>query len=209
MLDFGDYLVFEQRDMYDTAEMLATNVAWRCLRRISPEEERHSVILKSLEAGRSLFALCNIASLAEPERSSEPLLHDRGLWESVKHTCVERISGAAADGSLWQRKGLPSILPRWMSWSSEDDVRAVINRRVDSDEYLLSFIGCLVRKSHSLGGTDKVARVRRMIDTGLLKRLLDMETVKRRLRTIGSVCGKDSDVANDLLKVIEESGRLG
>lgn len=209
MLDFGDCLLFEQRGMYDTAEMLATNVAWRCLRRIAPEEERHSVILKSLEAGRSLFALCNIASLAEPERNSEPLLHDRGLWESVKHTCVERISGAAADGSLWQRKGLPSILPRWMSWSSEDDVRAVINRRVDSDEYLLSFIGCLVRKYHSLGGTDKVARVRRMIDTGLLRRLLDMETVKRRLRTIGSVCGKDSAVANDLLKVIDESGRLG
>ena len=198
--ELGDELQFEPQRMYDIAEVLPRHIIWRCLRRISDERERYTILLKAVEDGSSLSTVVETASLARPDGGeSGQLLSEDNLWRSIKDAFLKRIRLAAADGSLWRSKKLGAALVCWSAWSSNEEVCAAIDKQVATDERFMDFVGRYERKSFALGGTDKMARPSRVIADGELSSVRDMKAVKQRLEEIASGCGPNAARAGELV----------
>ena len=204
--ELGDELQFEPQRMYDMAEVLPRHIIWRCLRRISDERERYTILLKAVEDGSSLSTVVETASLARPDGGeSGQLLSEDNLWRSIKDAFLKRIRLAAADGSLWRSKKLGAALVWWSAWSSNEEVCAAIDKQVATDERFMDFVGRYERKSFALGGTDKMARPSRVIADGELSSVRDMKAVKQRLEKIASGCGPNAARAGELVPLFLQS----
>ena len=208
MLDFGDAFQFEQRGMFDLGDgFQVMRIIYQSVHHIAAEQDRCKLLLTLIKTGKSLGIVVRMISLLQPNDEPNKLLTDRGQWAKLRDTALARIRSENTDGTLWQRVQLPDILIRWSTWDNKSDVRAAVAAHVESDAQLLCFIRRFVRKSHILGGTDRVPRSYRRIEKSDFEGILDLTGVARRLRKMQSGGGENAAAASELLSLIENDDK--
>jgi predicted KAP-like P-loop ATPase len=207
LFDEGDSLRFEPRGFLDiTADMQVPRIIYRCLKKLSTDQERHDLLMPCVNEGSSLYTVVQEVSLSEPtEKVSQgpPTFTSRDLWERLRDAAVERIEKACTDGTVWDVRSLPEVLYSWARWRDEATVRAAVSKHVQSDEALVRFIGTFVSHSHSHQMGDKVARKHVRLSKKNLAAFLDLDATLARLRLLFHGKGDLAEVAGGLVTLLE------
>lgn len=170
-------------------------ITHQLLRRIDDHKDRYNLLKTAFEkADQSLYTIVHEVSVQDQEHGRYGLndkprpeekftLRDEFLDELEK-IAYEKIKLWAGNGRLAEHEKLPGILYRWENWGSKNDVSDFITDILKTDDGLVDFISSFLSKSMSHGMSDYVGRFHWKIPLDSIKRFVDPESIKDRLREI-------------------------
>lgn len=198
LMDIGDLFPEGESSYFqiDTPLRLA-RIIQQLAHRYDIHEEKFNLLYTSMKsATRSLYTIVHYVSLQDmkygkfdtskiPEPSDKQTINEEQLLE-LERLATIKIESWAKDGRLSKHRNLGSILYRWTEWGKKENIYEYLKVLIETDEGLIDFVSCFLRRTLSTEMSSYVSRTIWKISIENIEDFIKLEEIEERVRNIHS-----------------------
>jgi predicted KAP-like P-loop ATPase len=187
LFDIDDELPDEPAGVYSiAADMHALRIIHWYLMQESDPGKRGQILKAAMNATRGIFLPVRQTDMEDTKRQkdSSALLVTEADLRDLKNICVEKIRVAAKGKTLMSHPEMPFLLYRWREWTSPEEPRQWIERLIESQDGLLSFLTAFLQRSQSWGLTDYVSQDHWYIRLGNVEDFVSPDVVAMKIEQL-------------------------
>lgn len=196
LFDVGDQLLRpedERRGLFGFGnDIRIGRIIWQLLRRLD-ESSRFKVLKATITDGKAIATIVGeVATLsqqhgkygADQSRPEEERLISGEHLQELEELALEKVREAARNDSLLQVPELPRILYCWRDWAGEEEAKQWVQRAINGDEGLLTFLGKFLQKTYSQSLSDVVGKTGYRLDPRSLEPFVQLCQIIERARSL-------------------------
>ncbi len=143
-----------------------------------------------------------IKSINGKENGKYPEFDDHTL-DGFHIVVVDRIKQLAPTGNLLCKDLFPKILLSWKTWGDAAEADAYVASLISNTNSFIRFLDKFIYQSTSVGGGDKVARVKNKLGVSGIAAVTDIKAVIQRVEALDD---RDlSEHEKEIVKIARES----
>jgi predicted KAP-like P-loop ATPase len=187
LFDIDDELPDEPDGVYSiAADMHALRIIHWYLMQESNPGQRGQTLKAAMNATRGIFLPARQTDMedAKHQKGSGALLVTKADLCDLKNICIEKIRVAAKGKTLMSHPEMLFLLYRWRAWASPEEPRQWVERLIESQDGLLSFLTAFLQRSESWGLTDYVSQDHWYIRLGNVEDFVSPDVVAMKIEDL-------------------------
>lgn len=207
LFDVGDELPEGRGGFFAiSSDTHASSIIYWYLKQEADIGRRGAILKETMKATASLYLPIRIAALVEKHNNDPEAFNvtDADLKE-LQQLCVEKIKQAANTGSLATHSKMLSILYRWREWGAPDELRRWVERLIESQKGVLSFLTACLQRSTSHGMGDYVSQEHWRINLQYIEDFVSIDVLEKQVPALSldSLSEKETKAVKAFQKAIK------